>query len=78
MCCLDLSSKKKTKLEVVLNTDYDLKKKRYNTSIDLWSSGCIHAEMVTGKPLFPGRSNVDQLLCIFKVSKKKARVGDFF
>jgi serine/threonine protein kinase len=47
--------------------DVLLGSQQYNTSIDVWSSGCIHAEMVTGKPLFPGRSNVDELLCIFKV-----------
>jgi hypothetical protein len=35
--------------------------------------------MVTGKPLFPGRSNVDQLLCIFKVwQKKKEREREMF
>jgi len=47
--------------------DVLLGSQQYNTSIDVWSSGCIHAEMVTGKPLFPGRSNVDELLCIFKI-----------
>lgn len=46
--------------------DVLLGSQQYNTSIDVWSAGCIFAEMVTGKPLFPGRSNVDQLLCIFK------------
>merc|ERR1711991_38720 len=47
--------------------DVLLGSQQYNTSIDVWSAACIHAEMVTGKPLFPGRSNVDELLCIFKV-----------
>jgi len=27
---------------------------KYSTPVDLWSVGCIFAEMVTGKPLFPG------------------------
>jgi serine/threonine protein kinase len=26
----------------------------YNKPIDLWSVGCILAEMIDGKPLFPG------------------------
>jgi len=39
----------------------------YPATIDLWSSGCIFAEMATGKPLFPGTGNNDQLLRIFKV-----------
>ncbi|CAO3617950.1 unnamed protein product [Cunninghamella echinulata] len=41
--------------------------KQYSTSIDLWSAGCIFAEMVSGSPLFPGSSVSDQLQCIFKV-----------
>jgi serine/threonine protein kinase len=40
--------------------------KTYSTSVDIWSTGCIFAEMVTKKPLFPGTSNDDQLLKIFK------------
>ncbi|KAI8336641.1 protein serine/threonine kinase [Chlamydoabsidia padenii] len=41
--------------------------KQYSTSIDLWSAGCIFAEMASGSPLFPGSSVSDQLQCIFKV-----------
>ncbi|KAI9599293.1 kinase-like domain-containing protein [Syncephalis fuscata] len=40
--------------------------RQYSTSIDLWSIGCIFAEMVSGRPLFPGNSVQDQLLRIFK------------
>ncbi|RKP24911.1 putative CDK5 [Syncephalis pseudoplumigaleata] len=40
--------------------------RQYSTSIDLWSVGCIFAEMVSGRPLFPGNSVQDQLLRIFK------------
>ncbi|KAK6588911.1 cdc2 kinase [Cryptosporidium xiaoi] len=41
--------------------------KRYSTSVDIWSIGCIFAEMITGKPLFPGTSDDDQLLKIFSI-----------
>ena len=43
--------------------------KQYGPSIDIWSAGCIMAEMVApgGRPLFPGSSVRDQLLRIFKV-----------
>ena len=30
-------------------------------AIDLWSLGCIFAELLSGKPLFKGRDYVDQL-----------------
>eukprot|EP00923_Selenidium_pygospionis_P041524 GHVN01071971.1.p1 GENE.GHVN01071971.1~~GHVN01071971.1.p1 ORF type:complete len:304 (+),score=25.73 GHVN01071971.1:367-1278(+) len=40
--------------------------KQYSTPVDIWSVGCIFAEMVNGKPLFPGTSDNDQLLKIFK------------
>ena len=29
--------------------------KEYTKAIDVWSVGCILAEMLSGKPLFPGR-----------------------
>lgn len=41
--------------------------RNYSTSIDMWSAGCILAEMFIGRPLFPGSSNEDQLMKIFKV-----------
>ncbi|CAN1297187.1 Mitogen-activated protein kinase 9 [Linum perenne] len=34
---------------------------RYTPAIDIWSIGCIFAELVTGKPLFPGKNVVHQL-----------------
>lgn len=39
---------------------------RYSAAIDVWSVGCIFAEMATGLPLFPGRSDIDQLIKIFQ------------
>jgi serine/threonine protein kinase len=34
---------------------------KYSPSIDTWSVGCIFAEVLLGKPLFPGRNVVHQL-----------------
>ena len=39
----------------------------YTCSIDLWSVGCVMAELMLGNPLFPGESGVDQLIEIIKV-----------
>lgn len=39
----------------------------YTTSVDMWSVGCIFAEMANKKPLMMGVSNEDQLLKIFEV-----------
>mmetsp|Transcript_27480 Transcript_27480/g.31679 ORF Transcript_27480/g.31679 Transcript_27480/m.31679 type:complete len:393 (-) Transcript_27480:205-1383(-) len=39
----------------------------YNTSIDLWSLGCVIAELMLGEPLFAGESGIDQLVEIIKV-----------
>ena len=39
----------------------------YTTSIDIWSVGCVMAELMLGNPLFPGESGVDQLIEIIKV-----------
>jgi len=41
--------------------------RNYSTPIDLWSIGCIFAEIASGRPLFPGRNDKDQLLKIFKL-----------
>jgi len=39
----------------------------YNTSVDLWSIGCIMAELYTKKALFMGSSDEDQILKIFNI-----------
>jgi len=39
----------------------------YSTMIDVWSQGCVFAELLIGSPIFPGSSGVDQLVEIIKV-----------
>ena len=34
---------------------------------DVWSTGCVMAELMLGQPLFPGESGIDQLVEIIKV-----------
>ncbi|KAL1919264.1 uncharacterized protein VTP21DRAFT_1956 [Calcarisporiella thermophila] len=40
----------------------------YNMAIDMWSLGCILAELLTGYPLFPGENEQDQLACIMEIN----------
>ncbi|KAL7259422.1 hypothetical protein ACSBR1_005342 [Camellia fascicularis] len=39
----------------------------YSVGIDLWSAGCILAELLAGKPIMPGRTEVEQLHKIYKL-----------
>jgi len=39
---------------------------RYSTPVDIWSAGCILAEMATKTPLFPGDSEIDQIFRVFR------------
>lgn len=39
----------------------------YTCQIDIWSAGCVLAELLLGQPIFPGDSGVDQLVEIIKV-----------
>lgn len=39
----------------------------YNMAIDMWSLGCILAELYTGFPIFPGENEQEQLACIMEV-----------
>lgn len=39
----------------------------YTSAIDVWSVGCVLAELMLGQPMFPGESGVDQLVEIIKV-----------
>ncbi|CZR69476.1 probable CDC28-cyclin-dependent protein kinase [Phialocephala subalpina] len=41
--------------------------RQYSTGVDVWSVGCIFAEMCTRKPLFPGDSEIDEIFKIFKL-----------
>ncbi|KAA0062042.1 hypothetical protein IC582_026122 [Cucumis melo] len=39
----------------------------YGVAVDLWSTGCILAELYAGKPILPGKTEVEQLHKIFKL-----------
>uniref|UniRef100_A0A0D3DYA6 Protein kinase domain-containing protein n=1 Tax=Brassica oleracea var. oleracea TaxID=109376 RepID=A0A0D3DYA6_BRAOL len=39
----------------------------YGITVDMWSTGCILAELFNGKPIMPGRTEVEQLHKIFKL-----------
>ena len=39
--------------------------KNYSTAVDIWSCGCIFAELIQGRPLFTGLCEIDQLFQIF-------------
>ncbi|KAK7517642.1 kinase-like domain-containing protein [Phyllosticta paracitricarpa] len=41
--------------------------RQYSTGVDMWSAGCIFAEMCTRKPLFPGDSEIDEIFKIFRI-----------
>lgn len=41
--------------------------RQYSTPVDIWSVGCIFAEMAHKRPLFAGDSEIDQLFKIFRV-----------
>lgn len=46
--------------EILLGTKF------YATGVDIWSLGCIFAEMIMKRPLFSGDSEIDQLYRIFR------------
>ena len=48
--------------EIMLNS------KGYTKSIDIWSVGCILAEMISNRPIFPGKHYLDQLNHILGIS----------
>jgi glycogen synthase kinase 3 beta len=46
---------------------YSQRGKQQLTALDVWSTGCVMAELMLGQPLFPGESGIDQLVEIIKV-----------
>ena len=44
-----------------------LKSNNYNEKVDIWALGCIMAELYNLRPLFPGKSEFDQIETIFKI-----------
>lgn len=42
----------------------------YSFEMDIWSLGCVMYELLTGRPLFPGKNETQQLQCIQKVLGK--------
>lgn len=44
-----------------------LGQQRYAPPVDIWSLGCILAEMATGQALFPGDSEIDTIFRIFRL-----------
>ncbi|KAL3513946.1 hypothetical protein ACH5RR_026663 [Cinchona calisaya] len=57
----------------------------YGVGIDLWSAGCLMAEMFVGRPILPGRTEVEQIHKIFKLCGtppddfwKKVKLGTTF
>ena len=52
-----------------------LRSTNYSSPIDLWAVGCIIAELYTLQPLFPGRSEIDQIFRICSVLGTPDRVS---
>lgn len=41
--------------------------RRYGFGVDLWAAGCILAELLLHAPMFPGHSDIDQLMKVMKI-----------
>lgn len=46
---------------------------KYDVAVDIWSTGCIFAEMLEGKPLFPGKDRTSRSPTLFRFSKSRER-----
>ncbi len=40
--------------------------KQYGAPVDIWAIGCVFAELLTSQPMWPGKSDADQLYLIWK------------
>ena len=45
-----------------------MRKNLYSFEVDIWSFGCLLAELATNEPLFKGESEIEQLFKIFKLT----------
>ena len=43
----------------------------YTTSVDMWSIGCIFAELYSNQPLFPGDCEIGELYMIFQYAEER-------
>lgn len=50
---------------------------QYGPPVDVWAIGCVFAELLSGIPLWPGKSDMDQLYLIRKTLGKRTAVPCF-
>lgn len=48
---------------------------RYQKGVDMWSIGCILAELILGRPLFPGSSTINQIELIMSTVPPTSKAG---
>ena len=46
---------------------------KYSKAVDMWSVGCILAELLMGKPVFPGTSTLNQLDRVMEVTGRPSK-----
>lgn len=47
----------------------------YSTAVDMWSIGCIMAEMIQKEPLMPGKGEIDQINLVSSKVQRLGRMG---
>lgn len=47
-------------MQCILTKDY------FSRAVDIWAIGCLVGEVMTGDPIFPGKSDIDQLYRVMK------------
>ncbi|CRG95081.1 protein kinase 6, putative [Plasmodium gallinaceum] len=52
-----------------------LKSKSYDQKVDIWSLGCLFMELITGRPLFPGKNDYSQLELIYLTLGDKNKIS---